>query len=147
MKLVGAPWAAWVDISCIALTSTELSPALPCRAFVCRPFGAGLPRALKRLANQLLLTARLKSCPSRTNSRMTLLQRCLLFDPGVVIFLRLHFQIGLHVVVAQAAQLGADNFVLTDFGRREVNRDIQTRNEILLDAEFGNIEGMSHIFG
>src|SRR5580658_1897142 len=74
-----------------------------------------------------------------------LLQSCLLLNPGVVIFLRLHLEIGLHVVMPEAAKLGADDFVLSDFCCREMNREIQARDEILLDTQFGDVEGMAHV--
>src|SRR6266446_317409 len=74
-----------------------------------------------------------------------LLQRRLLFNPAVVIFLRLHLEIGLHVVMPEAAKLGTNDFVPADFRRGEMNRDVQSRNEILLDSQFGDVEGVPYI--
>ena len=47
----------------------------------------------------------------------------------------------------EAAKLGADDFVLADFGCREMNRDVQSGDEILLDAQFRDIERVAHILG
>ena len=44
--------------------------------------------------------------------------------------------------MAQSAQLGADELILARRGRREVQRDHQAGDEVLLDAQFGDIEGM-----
>src|ERR1700722_2649836 len=74
-----------------------------------------------------------------------LLQRRLLFYPVVVVFLRHHLEIRLHVVVTEAAKLSTDDLVLANFGSREMYGKIQARNEILLHAQFGNIEGVSDI--
>src|ERR1700674_5767824 len=63
-----------------------------------------------------------------------LLQCGLLFNPGVVIVLGLHFEVRLHVVMPEAAQLGADDVVFANFRRGEMNRDIQAGDEILLNA-------------
>src|SRR5216684_4772305 len=74
-----------------------------------------------------------------------LLQCRLLFNPAIVIFLRFHLEIRLHVVVPEATKLRADDFVPADFRCREMNRDVQSGDEILLDAQFGNIERVSYI--
>ena len=47
--------------------------------------------------------------------------------------------------MSQAAKLGADDFVLTDLGRGEVQRNIQPGNKILLHPQLPHIKGMSHI--
>src|SRR5580700_2001085 len=107
MKLVGAPWpTACADMSCIALT--------PKRCLV------GKARSRKTLPAE------------RTQQ---LLQCRLLLDPGIVVFLGLHFEIGLHVVVSKATKLGAYDFVSADFGRCEVNRDVQARHKVLLHPQ------------
>ncbi len=74
-----------------------------------------------------------------------LLQRRLLFEPVIVIFLRHHLEIRLHVVVSEATKLGTDDFVFADFRCREMNRDVQSRNEILLDSQFRDVEGVSDV--
>ena len=61
---------------------------------------------------------------------------CLLY-PAVEIRLGHDFEIRLHVVMAQAAELRAYNFVLADFRRREMHRYIQAGNKVLLDSSSG----------
>src|ERR1700722_5786072 len=58
-------------------------------------------------------------CPILRTSQ--LLQCSLLLYPVVVVFLRHHFQIGLHVVMPEAAKLGAHNFILANFRSGEMN--------------------------
>ena len=77
--------------------------------------------------------------------RSGLLQRRLLLHPIVKIFLRIHGKIGLHVVVPQSAKLGTDDFVPADLGGSEMNREIQSRNEVLLHPQLRNIKRMSDI--
>ena len=45
----------------------------------------------------------------------------------------------------EATKLGTDDFVLADFCCGEMKRDVQAGDEILLDAQFGDIEGVSHV--
>ena len=52
-----------------------------------------------------------------------------------------------HIVVAQAAQLGADDFVPACLRRREMDWDIHAGNQVLLQAQFANKEGMGDVFG
>ena len=49
------------------------------------------------------------------------------------------------MVVAEAAELRADYFVLADFCGREVNRDGQAGDGVLLEAEFANVEIVDYI--
>src|SRR5229473_7284427 len=47
--------------------------------------------------------------------------------------------------MSEAAKLGADDFVPADFRRREMNRNVQARDEILLYAQFRNVERVSYV--
>src|ERR1700735_3283112 len=47
----------------------------------------------------------------------------------------------------EAAKLGADNFVPSDFGGGKVHVHIKAGHKVLLDAQLGNIEGVPHILG
>src|SRR5437899_6164393 len=69
----------------------------------------------------------------------------LLLQPLIEIFLRLHFKISSHVVVAQAAQLRADDFVLADLCRCKVHRNIKHEHKILLTAQCTNVKRMAHV--
>src|SRR6267378_2638457 len=60
-----------------------------------------------------------------------LLHGRLLLQPTVEIFLRLHFEVRLHVVVSQTTKLGTDYFVLANLGGSEMNRQIYSGYEIL----------------
>ena len=50
-----------------------------------------------------------------------------------------------HVVVAQAAELRADDLVLADFRGGEMNRDRQAGDGVLLQAQFANIEIVDYV--
>ena len=67
-----------------------------------------------------------------------LLQRRLLFNPGIVVFLRLHLEIRLHVVMPEAAKLGADDFVFADFVAVKWIERSKSGDEILMDSQFRN---------
>src|SRR5260370_13896220 len=56
-----------------------------------------------------------------------------------------HVEVCFHVVMSEAAKLGADNFVLADLSCREVQRNIQTGNKILLHPQLPHKKGMSNI--
>src|ERR1700716_3903500 len=84
--------------------------------------------------------------PARLRAAKLLCSR-LLFDPTVEIFLRLHFEVRLHVVVPKAAKLGTNDFVFANFRGGEMDRQINAGHEILLDAQFRHKEGMSKILG
>ncbi len=49
--------------------------------------------------------------------------------------------------MAQAAELGADNFILADDGGGEMHRNIKSGDEVLLHPQFAHEEGMSHVLG
>src|SRR5215472_2842197 len=49
--------------------------------------------------------------------------------------------------MAEAAQLGANDFVFADFCRGEVKGKVEPGNEVLLDAKLANVEGMTDVFG
>ncbi len=52
-----------------------------------------------------------------------------------------------HVEVPQPAELGADDFLLHDLGRRELQRDDQAGHEVLLDPELRHVEGVPDVLG
>ena len=57
-------------------------------------------------------------------------------------------EIGLHVVMPQAAELGADNSRPAHLGGREVNREIQSWNKVLLHPyKLRHIERMTNVLG
>src|SRR5580704_8457666 len=76
-----------------------------------------------------------------------LLQRRLLLQPVVVVLLRQHAEICLHVVVTQTTKLGADDLIAADLVRREMQGKIKSRNKVLLHSQLRDKEGMSHVFG
>src|ERR1700722_5840336 len=137
MKLVGAWCAAGADMSCIMVTSPQ-KRCLVLPNLVAKGRIAAMAKAITKNSSLLLST---------TIAPLLLLQRCLLFDPGVVIFLRLHFEIRLHVVMPKAAELGADDLIFANFRGGEMDRHIQSRDKVLLNAQLRNKEGMSHILG
>src|ERR1700675_793013 len=47
----------------------------------------------------------------------------------------------------EAAKLGTDDFILADFRCCEMKGDVQAGDEILLDAQFRDIERVAHVFG
>ena len=47
--------------------------------------------------------------------------------------------------MAQAAQLRADNFILPDFFRREMNGHNQSRHRILLQAQLAHEDIVNHV--
>ena len=49
--------------------------------------------------------------------------------------------------MAESAELGADDFILAGLGRGKVDGEIETGDEILLDAKFADIERMPNILG
>src|SRR5271165_6302290 len=49
--------------------------------------------------------------------------------------------------MAQSAQLRADNFVSADLRSREVDGKVKPGNEILLDAQLADEEGMPNVLG
>src|SRR5271169_6155255 len=85
----------------------------------------------------MCLPLKIEDVSVRTNlsGRMCLLHRCFLLQPIFKVLLRHNLEVGLHVVMAQPAELRADNLVPADLGRREMNRDIQSWNKILVHAQ------------
>src|SRR5262249_51643936 len=60
------------------------------------------------------------------------------FQPLVEVFLRHDCQIRLHVVMSEAAELRTHNLVLADLGWCEVNREIESGHEVLLNAQLAD---------
>src|SRR5579863_9553389 len=87
-----------------------------------------------------------KLFPLAHNKKDVLLLGNFLLHPLIEIFLRQNVEIGLHVVVAKAAQLGAKNFEASGLRGSEMKGEIQAGDEILLDAKFANVEGMADVF-
>src|SRR6516162_2418855 len=48
--------------------------------------------------------------------------------------------------MAEAAQLGANDFVFADLRRGEVKGKVKPGNKVLLDAKLANVEGMTDVF-
>src|SRR5512135_3012256 len=59
-------------------------------------------------------------------------------QPFVEISLADDFQHAVHFVVAEAAKLGARDFVIADLGGSEVHVDCEARNRVLLEAHGRN---------
>ena len=76
-----------------------------------------------------------------------LLQCRLLLEPIIEVWLRHHFQVRLHVVVPEATKLRTDNFVLADLRCREMHRNIQSGDKILLHSQLPDKERMANISG
>ena len=68
-------------------------------------------------------------------------------QPLLVVSFRHDFQIRSHVVVAQAAQLCANDFVFADLRGSKVHWNIQAGDKVLLNAKDRHVKRMSHILG
>src|SRR5271170_4882721 len=66
-------------------------------------------------------------------------------QPLVKLVLRQHLEKSAHAVMPQTTKLRADNLELSSLGGREMYRDVEPRNDVLLNAQFGNVEGMNHV--
>src|ERR1700691_1397138 len=73
------------------------------------------------------------------------LARRLLLEECVVIRVRDHVQITVHARMAQAAELRANHFVLSNHGRREVQRNHHAGQGILLDAQFAHVKIVDYV--
>ncbi len=71
----------------------------------------------------------------------------LLLKPGLVIIIRHHIEIRLHLEMLEPAQLGAGDLVPADLGRREMNRDQHSRHRVLFEAQVRREETVSHVLG
>src|SRR5882762_6458914 len=76
-----------------------------------------------------------------------LLQCRFLLHPIIEVGLGQNVKICLHGVMPEAAKLGTNNFVPADLRCRKVQRNIQSRNKILLHTQLPHKKGMSNIFG
>src|ERR1700686_1999006 len=76
-----------------------------------------------------------------------LLSRCLFLLPVVKILGRHNFQVSAHVVVTEATQLRAYNFVLTDFRGGEMHGKIEAGHEVLMNAQRRHVKGMANVLG
>src|SRR5260370_1989795 len=77
--------------------------------------------------------------------REELLHRRFLLQPIVEVMLGQYIEVCLHVVMSEATELGADNFVPADPGCREVQRNIQPGNKVLLHRQLPHKKGMGNI--
>src|ERR1700691_4364404 len=89
---------------------------------------------------------RIQDTPATTKETRLLLRRFFL-QPLIKIVLGEHAKIGLHVVVAQPAELRAYDFVSADFCGGKMNGEIQAGHKVLLNAQFPHVEGMTYVFG
>ena len=71
---------------------------------------------------------------------MMLLQGRFFLQPLIVVVLGHYIEIRLHVVMPEAAKLGADDFILANFGCGKVQRNVQSGNKVLLDAQLRDKE-------
>src|SRR5437016_2741122 len=96
------------------------------------------------------ISAHLKKSLSPRAARLRgeeLLHRRLFLHPFVKIVVGQHVEVGFHVVMPQAAKLGADNLVSADFRCRKVQGNIQPGNEVLLYPQFPHKKRVADVFG
>src|ERR1700723_238373 len=72
---------------------------------------------------------------------------CLSLQPLIEIILGQNLEIRFYIVVAQSAELSADDFEFTRLGGGEVDGNVEPRHEVLLHAKFAHEKGMAHILG
>src|SRR5208283_3121729 len=80
-------------------------------------------------------------------SILYLLHSRLPLEPFIEVRRLKHGEIRLHVVMSKSAQLSTHNFEPSRLGRREVERNVQPGDEVLLHAQLPHIEGVANIFG
>src|ERR1700683_1514641 len=83
----------------------------------------------------------------RASERADCLLPCLSLQPLIELVPGQYLEIRLHVVVTQSAELRAHDFELSGLRGCEMNRDDDSRNEILLNPQLADVETMPHIFG